>query len=57
MTENEIEMAMEGLFQGAEKVRAYKHSARKLSRNVHRQFASRIAAQMWQKEKNHFKAA
>ena len=57
MTHNEIEMAMEGLFRGAEKVRAYKHSARKLSRNVHRQFTSRIASQMWQNEKNDLKVA
>ena len=57
MTQNEIDMAMEGLFRGAEKVRAYKHSARKLSRNVHRQFSSRIAAQMWHEEKNYLKTA
>jgi len=56
MTEQEIEMAMESLFVGAEKVRAKKH-VNTLSRNVHREFTSRIASQMWDLEKRNFKAA
>ena len=56
MTENEIEMAMEGLFLGAARVRAYKYSA-KLSKNVQRELSTSISPQMWNEEKNNLKAA
>ena len=56
MTEKEIELAMEGLFRGASRARANKH-ARNLSKNVHRQFATRIAAQMFNDDNNKLKAA
>ena len=56
MTEKEIAMAMEGLFHGAARVRAYKY-ATKVSKNVHRQFTSRIANQMWNEEKKDLKTA
>ena len=55
MTQSEIEMAMEGLFRGAEKVRAYKYSARNYYKNVHRRFSSRIASQMWNEVKINLK--
>ena len=56
MTENEIEMAMDGLLIGAGRVRAYKYPT-KTSKNVHKQFNSRLAVQIWNKEKQNFKAA
>ncbi len=56
MTENEIEMAMEGLFLGAARVRAHKYSA-KFSRNVHRKLSTRISVQMCFDEKNGLEAA
>ena len=52
MTEKEIELAMEGLFRGASKVKARKH-AKKLSSNVNRELTERIAAQMWKEEKDY----
>ena len=54
MTENEIEMALESLFVGAAKVRAKKH-ATTIFRNNHKQFAARIASQMWDAEKRNLK--
>ena len=56
MTEKEIELAMEGLFRGASRARAYKQT-RNLSKNVHRRFSSRIALQMWNKKKKDLRAA
>ena len=56
MNEKEIEVAMEGLFRGASKVRARKY-ARKLSSNVNGELTIRIAAQMWKEEKDYLKAA
>ena len=50
MTEKEIELAMEGLFRGASKVRARKYS--KLSSNVNRELVVRIAEQSWKDEKD-----
>ena len=56
MTEKEIELAMEGLFRGASKVRARKYS-QKFSSNVNRDITAKIALRMWQEEKDFFKAA
>ncbi len=56
MTENEIEMAMEALFIGAERVRAHKH-ANGLSKTVHRQFTARIVNELWDDQKRNCKAA
>ena len=56
MTDKEIELAMEGLFRGASKVRARKY-AKKLSSNVNRELTARIAAQMWKEEKDYLKTA
>ena len=56
MTKDEIEWAMESLFIGAERVRARKH-AKKVSKNLHRQFTARIINQMWEEEKRSLKAA
>ena len=52
MTDKEIELAMEGLFRGASKIRARKY-AKKFSSNVNRKLAARIAAQMWKEEKDY----
>ena len=51
MTKKEIELAMEGLFRGASKVRARKYS-KKLSSNVSRELMARIVEQSWQDEKD-----
>ena len=56
MTEKEIELAMEGLFRGASKVRARKYS-KKLSINVSRELMARIAEESWRDEKDFLKAA
>ena len=56
MTEKEIELAMEGLFRGASKVRARKYS-KKPSSNVTREQMTRIAEQSWKDEKDFLKAA
>ena len=56
MTEKEIELAMEGLFRGASKVRARKYS-KKLSRNINRELMTRITEQSWKDEKDFLKAA
>ena len=56
MTEQDVEMAMESLFVGASRVRAEKY-ARKLPRGVHRQFSSRVAAELWNHEKRQLKAS
>ena len=56
MTEQEIKLAMEGLFKGASKVRAQKY-AKQLSGHVNREFTSRIAAQMWKEEKDYLNTA
>tara|TARA_Y100001968_G_scaffold145742_1_gene133283 strand:+ start:928 stop:1098 length:171 start_codon:yes stop_codon:yes gene_type:complete len=56
MTEKEIELAMEGLFKGASKVRARKHS-KKLSSNVTRELMDRIAKKNWKDEQDFLKAA
>ena len=56
MTEKEIELAMEGLFRGASKVRARKYS-KKFSSNVSRELMARIVEQSWQDEKDFLKAA
>ena len=51
MTDKEIELAMEGLFRGASKIRARKY-AKKFSNNVNRELATRITEQMGNKKKN-----
>ena len=56
MTEKEIQLAMEGLFRGASKVRARKYS-KKLSSNVNRELIARIAEESWMDEKDYLKAA
>ena len=56
MTEQDVEMAMESLFVGASRVRAEKH-ARKLPKGVHRQFSSRVAAELWNQEKRQLKVS
>ncbi|KGG13409.1 MULTISPECIES: hypothetical protein [Prochlorococcus] len=56
MKKNEIEIAMEGLFLGAERVRSKKH-ANRLSKNVHREFSSRIVNELWEEQRKKFKAA
>ena len=50
MTEKEIELAMEGLFRGASKVRARKYAIN-FSDNLNRELAARIAAQRWKDKK------
>ena len=56
MTEQDVEMAMESLFIGASRVRAEKY-ARRLPKSVHRQFSSRVAAELWNQEKRQLKAS
>ncbi len=56
MTEKEIELAMEGLFRGASKVRARKYS-KKLSINFNRELVVRIAEQSWKDEKDFLKVS
>ena len=56
MTDKEIELAMEGIFRGASKVRARKY-AEKLSSHVNRELTARIAAQMWKEEKEFLNSA
>ena len=56
MTDKEIELAMEGLFRGASKVRARKY-AKNFSSKVSRELATRIAAQMWEEEKEYLNTA
>jgi len=56
MTEKEIELAMEGIFRGASKVRARRNS-KKLSSNINRELVARIAEQSWKDEKDFLKAA
>ena len=56
MTEKEIELAMEGLFRGASKVRAQKFS-KKHSIDANRELVARIAEQSWENEKDFLKAA
>ena len=56
MTQNEIEMAIDKLFDGAARVRAKKHENR-VSKNLHRQFSSRIISQMWDEGKTNISAA
>ena len=56
MTEKEIELAMEGLFRGASKVRARKYS-KKLSSNVSRELMARIVEHSWQDEQEFLKVA
>ena len=56
MTEKEIELAMEGLFRGASKVRARKYS-KKLSSNVSRELVARIVEHSWQDENDFLQAA
>ena len=56
MTDKEIELAMEGLFRGASKIRARKY-AKKFSSNVNRELAARIAALIWKEEKDYLNTA
>ena len=56
MTDKEIELAMEGLFRGASKVRARKY-AKKFSSNVNIELTARIAEQMWREEKDYLNTA
>ena len=51
MTEKEIELAMDGLFRGASKVRASKY-AKEHSGDFNRELTSRIAERLWEKESN-----
>ena len=57
MTDKEIELAMEGLFRGASKIRARKYAKNKFSSNVNRELAARIVAQMWKEEKDYLNTA
>ena len=54
MTQRDTELAMEGLFRGASKVRAHKY-AKKLASNFNRELSAKIAAQMWNEEKEYLK--
>ena len=56
MTEQDVEMAMESLFIGASRVRAEKY-ARKIPRDVHRPFGSRVAAELWNQKKRQLKSS
>tara|TARA_Y100001968_G_C19451262_1_gene768814 strand:- start:543 stop:713 length:171 start_codon:yes stop_codon:yes gene_type:complete len=56
MTENELEVAMEGIFLGAKRVRAHKYSSMKTSRNLHKHFSSDIATDLWNEEKKNLAA-
>ncbi len=56
MNEKEIELAMEGLFRGASKVRARKY-VQNFSNNVNRELTARVAAQMWKEENDYIKAS
>ncbi len=55
MNKKEIQLAMEGLFRGASKVRARKY-ANKLSSNVNGELEVKIAKQIYKEEKDYFKA-
>ena len=46
MNEKEIDLAMEGLFRGASKVRARRY-AQKIPSNANRVLTLRIASQVW----------
>ena len=52
MNEKEIELAMEGLFRGASRVRARKNAKRVFS-----DLNERIAEQRWEEKKRQFKVA
>ena len=56
MTEKEIELAMEGLFRGASKVRARKH-AKIFSIDINRELRVRIKEQREEDEKKRFNVA
>ena len=56
MTEKEIELAMQGLFKGASKVRARRY-AKKNSKNFNRELTARIANQIWKEDMNYLKVA
>ena len=56
MTKQEIEMAIDSLFDGAARVRAKKHE-QKIANTVHRQFSARINSQMWDEDKRSIKDA
>ena len=56
MNKNEFDMAMDRIFDGAERVRSKKHE-NTINRNVHRQFSARIISQMWDEEKKNIKVA
>ena len=53
MTKTKLEIAMKGIFFGAERVRAHKHSAN-FSENIHRQLTSRILSKKLYEDKNNF---
>ena len=56
MTEKEIELAMQGLFRGASKVRARRNS-KKPSSSVNQKLIARILDPSWKDEKDCFKVA
>ncbi len=56
MTEKEIELAIQGLFRGASKVRARRY-AKRLSTNSNRDLTARIATQIWKEDKKYLKAS
>ena len=56
MTEKEIELAMEGLFRGASKVRARKH-AKIFSIDINRELRVRIKEERKEDEKKRFNVA
>ncbi len=56
MNRNEIEFAMDRIFDGAARVRAKKYETR-VHKNVYRRFSSRVISQMWPDEKRSLKAA
>ncbi len=56
MTEKDIEVALEGIFSGASKVRAHKYAS-KFSNKIHRQLTIRIASQMWSEDNRNLNSA
>ncbi len=56
MNEKEIEIAMEGLFRGASKVRARKYTKRH-SGNIKGELTTNISEQICKEEKDYLKAA
>ncbi len=57
MNQNEFDSIIDRFFDGAARVRAQKHEKGVNSKNLDRQFSSRLMTQMWDEERRNIKAA